>query len=97
MKNLVKIFACALALSTPVLSTSAAFADSSSRDTTTVHTSTLSDDKSAILKAAAKSLPTSVPAEETPAPCKDRLVTSKKYTPEQKAAITGMQLSGQSK
>ena len=96
MKSLVKIIACALALSTPVLSTSAAYADISSRDTTTVHTSTQPDDKSALLKAR-KSLPASVPAEETPAPCKDRLVTSKKYTPEQKAAITGLQLSGRSK
>ncbi|GAB3166005.1 hypothetical protein [Telluribacter humicola] len=96
MKNLVKIFACALALSTPVLSTSAAYADNTSRDTTTIQTSTRLDDKSAATKAI-QSLPASVPAEETPAPCKDRLTVSKKYTPEQKAAITGMQLSGRSK
>ncbi|HEV7350104.1 hypothetical protein [Telluribacter sp.] len=96
MKNSIKIFVCALALSTSVLGTTASYAGTISEDSTTTKTTTLVDGKANIQKAM-QNLPATVPPMETPAPCKDRVVLSKKYTPEQKAAITGLQLSGQAK
>ncbi len=96
MKNSIKMLVCALALSTTGLSTTSAFAETTDKDTTAVQVTASVEEKTTKAKAL-QNLPASIPVTEIEAPCKERIVQTKKHTPEQKAAITGIQFSSQSR
>jgi hypothetical protein len=91
MKTSIKFFVCALALSTTVFTSSAVQAGTT--DTTAAQASKVTEGKSA-QSTFSHSMPESILATDIPVPGRHRIVTTKKYSPEQKAAISGLQFSG---